>query len=131
MTDALTDAVRRLKKLQQDVERLKSGENEEGQPRLLFSAQEQTVAEDVNSVVGADILNAEVVAGADALDLAESDIANTEVVAGADALDLVESDIANTETAVADDIQEDIRSRQVDDPATYNSVGYNTSAYNE
>jgi predicted membrane GTPase involved in stress response len=112
MTDALTDAVRRLKELQQDVERIKSGENEEGQPRLLFSVQEQTITEDVNSVVGSDILN-------------------SEVVANDDALDIVGSDIANTETVAADDVQEDLRGRQIDDPATYNSVGYNTSAYNE
>jgi hypothetical protein len=46
MTDGLTDAVRRLKKLQQDVERLKSGEDEEGEPRLLFSIQEQAAADD-------------------------------------------------------------------------------------
>lgn len=73
MTDPLTDAVRRLKELQQDVERLKSSENEEGQPRLLFSAQE---------------------------------------------------------TASISDAQTDIRSKQVDDSATYGSAGYNTSAYN-
>jgi hypothetical protein len=46
MTDGLTDAVRRLKGLQEDIERLKSGQDEEGEPRLLFSAQEQAVAID-------------------------------------------------------------------------------------
>jgi hypothetical protein len=44
MTDPLTDAVRRLKELEQDVERLKSAENEEGEPRLIFNAQERAVA---------------------------------------------------------------------------------------
>lgn len=44
MTDGLTDAVRRLKQLQNDVERLKSAENEEGEPRLIFNAQERAVA---------------------------------------------------------------------------------------
>jgi hypothetical protein len=46
MTDALTDAVRRIKQLQNDVERLKSAENEEGEPRLIFRAQEQAVADE-------------------------------------------------------------------------------------
>jgi hypothetical protein len=40
MTDPLTDAVRRLKGLQEDVERLKAEQDEEGQPRLLFSEAE-------------------------------------------------------------------------------------------
>jgi hypothetical protein len=44
MTDGLTDAVRRLKQLQNDVERLKSAESEEGEPRLIFNAQERAVA---------------------------------------------------------------------------------------
>lgn len=44
MTDALTDAVRRLKGLQEDVERLQAGQNEEGEPRLLFQVQEAAVA---------------------------------------------------------------------------------------
>jgi hypothetical protein len=46
MTDPLTDAVRRLKQLQQDVERLQSAENEEGEPRLFFTTQEQAVADE-------------------------------------------------------------------------------------
>jgi hypothetical protein len=54
MTDPLTDAVRRLKQLQQDVERLQSGQDEEGEPRLFFSALEQGVADDDLAVIGAD-----------------------------------------------------------------------------
>jgi hypothetical protein len=46
MTDAITDAVRRLKGLQEDVERLQSEQDEQGEPRLLFSIQEQAVATD-------------------------------------------------------------------------------------
>jgi hypothetical protein len=49
MTDALTDAVRRLKQLQEDVERLKAGQDEEGEPRLLFSVGEQAVAADLQT----------------------------------------------------------------------------------
>jgi hypothetical protein len=44
MTDPLTDAVRRLKELQQDVERLQSAEDEDGEPRLFFTTQEQAIA---------------------------------------------------------------------------------------
>jgi hypothetical protein len=111
MTDALTDAVRRIKKLQQDVERLKSSENEEGQPRLLFSIQEQTSADDAVSVRGPDF-------------------ESVEAVESADVLNLVDSDIDNSETVVAEDTQE-IRGRQVDNSATYNDSGYNTSSYNQ
>jgi hypothetical protein len=112
MTDALTDAVRRIKQLQQDVERLKSSENEEGQPRLLFSVQEQTVADDAVSV-------------------RPPDFENVEAVESADALNIVDSDIDNSETVVTDDVQEDLRGRQVDNSATYNDSGYNTSSYNQ
>jgi hypothetical protein len=112
MTDALTDAVRRIKKLQQDVERLKSSENEEGQPRLLFSIQEQTLTGATVSVVSSDI---------DSVETAET----------ADVLNLVDSDIDNSETVATDDVQEDLRGRQVDDSATYNDSGYNTSSYNQ
>jgi hypothetical protein len=111
MTDALTDAVRRIKELQQDVERLKSSENEEGQPRLLFSVQEQTVSDDAVSV-------------------RPPDFENVEAVESADVLNIVDSDINNSETVAADDTQ-DIRGRQVDSSATYNDSGYNTSSYNQ
>jgi hypothetical protein len=50
MTDPLTDAVKRLKGLQADVERLKSGQNEEGEPRLLFQIQEAAVADETVTV---------------------------------------------------------------------------------
>jgi hypothetical protein len=111
MTDALTDAVRRIKELQQDVERLKSSENEEGQPRLLFSIQEQTLTGATVSVVS-------------------SDIDSVEIAATPDVLNLVDSDIKSVETVATDDKQ-DIRGRQVDNSATYNDSGYNTSSYNQ
>jgi len=55
MTDELTDAVRRLKELQADVERLKAGDDQRGVPRLLFSQSETAVASDVSTVAGADL----------------------------------------------------------------------------
>jgi hypothetical protein len=73
MTDPLTDAVRRLKQLQETVERLESRENVEAEPRLLFE----------------------------------------------------QADVATADDSTA------LRSKTVDDPGAYNSVGYNTSSYNE
>jgi len=49
MTDELTDAVRRLKELQADVERLKAGDDQRGVPRLLFSQSETGVGRDRQS----------------------------------------------------------------------------------
>lgn len=46
MTDPITDAVRRLKRLQQDVERLKAGTNEGGVPRVLRQLTDDTTAAD-------------------------------------------------------------------------------------
>jgi len=45
----LTDAVRRLKELQADVERLKAGDDQRGVPRLLFSQSETAVGDDQQS----------------------------------------------------------------------------------
>jgi len=49
MTDELTDAVRRIKELLADVERLKAGDDQRGVPRLLFSQSETAVASDQQS----------------------------------------------------------------------------------
>lgn len=46
MTDELTDAVRRLKELQADVERLKAGDDRQGVPRLFFTESETAVGRD-------------------------------------------------------------------------------------
>jgi hypothetical protein len=46
MTDELTDAVRRLKELQSDVERLKAARDQEGEPRLFFETSEIASATD-------------------------------------------------------------------------------------
>jgi len=55
MTDELTDAVRRLKELQADVERLKAGDDQRGVPRLLFSQSETGVGQDRADVVSRDL----------------------------------------------------------------------------
>jgi len=55
MTDPLTDAVRRLKGLQEDVERLKAAQNEEGEPRIFLQEQDAARASDALSLRAADI----------------------------------------------------------------------------
>jgi hypothetical protein len=65
MTDPLTDAVRRLKKLQQDVERLQSAEDEEGEPRLFFTAQEQAQAAIIVDILNNDVSNVETATATD------------------------------------------------------------------
>ena len=55
MTDPLTDAVRRLKGLQEDVERLKAAQNEEGEPRIFIQEQDAARASDATALRAADI----------------------------------------------------------------------------
>jgi len=55
MTDPLTDAVRRLKGLQEDVERLKAAQNEEGEPRIFLQEQDAVGVDDALSLRAADI----------------------------------------------------------------------------
>jgi len=67
MTDPLTDAVKRLKRLQQDVERLKAGQDEEGEPRLFVTAQEVAVASDSIEIAAEDVLAVETALAVDAI----------------------------------------------------------------
>jgi hypothetical protein len=110
MTDELTDAVRRLKELQSDVERLKAARDQEGEPRLFFEASEAAVAIDALSVAGADLSAAEVAVAIDALSVAGADLSAAEV-------------------AVASDTQADLRLQRAVENATYGTTGYNTSTY--
>lgn len=66
MTDPLTDAVRRLKELQADVERLKAGQDEEGEPRIFIQERERAIASDRRSIRAADIATFETATAADA-----------------------------------------------------------------
>jgi hypothetical protein len=110
MTDPLTDAVRRLKQLQQDVERLQSGEDQEGEPRLFFQSQDRAVAETAIELAGPDIEQVDRATADDAIAIGP---------------DIVQSETATANETVA------IRGRVVSDPGAYNSVGYNTSSYNQ
>jgi DNA polymerase/3'-5' exonuclease PolX len=66
MTTELTDAVRRLKELQSDVERLKAARDQEGVPRLFFETDEEAVAVDDLVVKGPDLSSLERATATDA-----------------------------------------------------------------
>jgi len=66
MTDELTDAVRRLKELQADVERLKAGDGQRGVPRLLFSQSETGVGRDQIDISAFDLQQSDVAEARDA-----------------------------------------------------------------
>jgi len=108
MSDALTDAVRRLKALREDVERLKAAQNEEGEVRLFFPSEDVAEASDTADVIGGNVTVADVAAAADTV--------------GVRGPGVVEADVAT-----ADDTS-DVRGRDVS-TATYNERGYNTSTY--
>lgn len=110
MTDPLTDAVRRLKQLQQDVERLQSAEDEEGEPRLFFTTEEQARADD-DLAIGPTELRGDRV-------LARSQTR------------IIRNDIRLPDIATAADIQEDLRLKQLNDDGFWNNIGYLTSSYN-
>jgi hypothetical protein len=112
MTDPLTDAVRRLKELQQDVERLQSAEDEEGEPRLFFTSQEQAQATDKTRI------------GPDLPAFEQANVTDRQAK-------LVANDILSADVATAADVQEDLRlQREQNDDGFYNGIGYNTSSYN-
>jgi hypothetical protein len=84
MTDPLTDAVRRLKGLQEDVERLKAAQNEEGEPRIFLQEQDAARASDALSLRAADIGIFESARASDALSLRAADIGIFESARGSD-----------------------------------------------
>jgi len=114
MTDGLTDAVRRIKGLQRDVEQLKSAREQEGVPLIVLQSAEQAAASDAQ--VG----------------LVNSDLKNVDVATATDTqAGLVDSDINNAETATAADAQDDLRLQRTIEDATYNNTGYLTTTYNK
>jgi hypothetical protein len=129
MTNDLTDAVRRLKELQSDVERLKAARDQEGEPRLFFEASEVAVAIDALSVAGADLSALDVAVASDAqAGLVASDIDAAETATATDAqAGLVASDIDAAERAAVTDALSlfggDLTA------GAYNSTSYNTTTY--
>jgi len=111
MTDELTDAVRRLKELQADVERLKAGDDQRGVPRLLFS-------------------QSETVLGADRADTRSRDLISTETAVGSDQQsELTLRDLQQSDVATARDSQTDLRKQRTVGGGFYNAAGYNTASY--
>jgi hypothetical protein len=129
MSDSLTDAVRRLKGLQADVERLKAERDQEGVPRLFFTAPEDALAVDTLTLLREDILGAETAVADDAqVGLVSNDLAGAETAVADDAqVGLVSNDLAGAETVSVDDISLSVI-RDVTAQG-YNSVGYNTTSY--
>jgi len=111
MTDDLTDAVRRLKELQADVERLKAGDDQRGVPRLLFSQSETGVASDSTDTRSRDTVSAETGVGRDR----QSELALR---------DLQQSDVGR-----ARDVQTDLRKQRTVEDGFYNAAGYNVATY--
>ena len=110
MTDAITDAVRRLKRLQEDVERLKAGRDQEGEPRIFLTEQESVDVED-------------------ALKIVADDIAATETVVVDDVAAIVKRDLAAAEAVLVTDQLADIRSQGTIVDATWNTATWNVSDY--
>lgn len=108
MSDALTDAVRRLKALREDVERLKAAQNEEGEVRLFFPSEDVATASDAVDVVGGNVTAADVAAAADTIDVRGPGVVEADIATADDASDVYGRDVAT---------------------ATYNESGYNTSTY--
>jgi len=111
MTDELTDAVRRLKELQADVERLKAGDDQRGVPRLLFS-------------------QSETVLGADRADTRSRDLISTETAVGSDQQsELTLRDLRDTDVAKAADTQTDLRFQARTRAGFYSRSRYGTATY--
>ena len=65
MTDSITDAVRRIKGLQDDVERLKAGRDDEGEPRVFITERDRGIASDTIDLRPSDIVAEEVALATD------------------------------------------------------------------
>jgi len=109
MTDPITDAVRRIKRLQQDVERLKAGTSEEGEPRLFVSEADRAVASDES-------------------DTRLNDIAAAETARTTDTAVVRDRDIGTNETAIATDSEAKTAGESVA-PLYWNDGAWNTSEY--
>lgn len=109
MTDPITDAVRRIKRLQQDVERLKAGTSEEGEPRLFVSEDDRAAASDES-------------------DVRPNDIAAAETARTSDTVAVRDRDTGASETAIATDSEAETVGEAVA-PLYWNDGAWNTSEY--
>jgi len=154
MTDALTDAIRRVKELQQDVERLKSS-GKQGQPRLLFVTAEQSRTSDINaeiqsrrdvSSVGAYNARGYLFGGYNASTIIRVNVAD---VAGAEDVSTVKNrgidaktynsdfysppllfNAGTVETTATTDTQTSLRAAAINTTAAYNTSQYQSTSYN-
>jgi hypothetical protein len=130
MTDDLTDAVRRLKELQADVERLKAGDDQRGVPRLLFSQSETAVGRDRTDTRSRDVASLETVVGRDRTDTRARDIVSFETGVARDRQsELRLRDLQQSDVATARDAQTDLRKQRTVEDGFYNAAGYNVATY--
>lgn len=127
MTDPLTDAVRRLKRLQQDVERLKAGQDEEGEPRLFVTEQDRAVARDESDVRSDDVAASETATAADTADIRPNDLQSIETARADDTINVRDRDVAAAETATAMDSIDTVG--EAVSPLYWNDAAWNTSEY--
>jgi len=128
MTDELTDAVRRLKELQADVERLKAGDDQRGVPRLLFSQSETAVGSDRTDTRSRDVVSFETAVGRDRTDTRSRDIISVETAVGRDRQsELTLQDLQQSDVAEARDAQTDLRKQRTVEDGFYNTAGYNVA----
>jgi len=114
MTDPLTDAVRRLKGLQEDIERLKAAQDQEGEPRLFFEQAERVLVSDVTRTRKQRTLEESGIYGQVGY--------NTSTI---DRVEIVR--LAASDTALAADLGT-VNGDVIDD-ATFGRSGYNTTSY--
>lgn len=133
MTDSITDAVRRLKELQEDVERLKAGQDEDGEPRLLFTAQERATVNDVITLTNQNEAQADVAAVTNSIDIIDNNEVQADVATADDTV-RIGPDETQADTATATDQQADLRQQRVVGNNVNNgqfvTSSYNTTTYN-
>jgi len=130
MTDELTDAVRRLKELQADVERLKAGDDQRGVPRLLFSQSEAAVGRDRTDTRSRDVVSFETGVASDKTDTRSRDVIFVETGVASDRQSgLILRDLQQSDVAEARDAQTDLRKQRTVEDGFYNAAGYNVATY--
>lgn len=102
MSNEITRAIRKLRGLKEDVERLKSGTDEEGQTRFLRLITDRIVVSDLVST-GKDAIVLDEVTVSDAVSTAKDAIVTDEVVT-ADVVSAVKDAVVSDETATTDSV---------------------------
>jgi len=151
MTDPLTDAVRRLKGLQEDIERLKAAQEQEGEPRLFFEQDERVLVSDSTRTRKQRTLEEDGIYGqvgyntftVDSVDTvrpaaSESAVADDIVAVSGQRLrqdriynqatyNVIAADVTAAEEAAAAD-SSDLAASSINDGGSYNTIGYSTGS---